>query len=77
MTTIVTIDSTILGGLPCTIIGEIAPAEPDVGIFSEYVYDFEVQWPSGHTISEKVLCRVKESEWDRIREDILQAETER
>ncbi len=32
----------ILGGLPVTIEFTICPAEPDVGIFSEYVDEWEV-----------------------------------
>lgn len=41
------LDTTILGGLPVTVEIAIARAEPDVGIFSDYVEDWHITHVNG------------------------------
>ena len=64
------IETTIRGGLPVIVRGEIARAEPDVGIMSDSVDDYEVFWLGG-----TVGCRLPISDEDeyRITQDLLRA----
>ena len=73
MATTVNFDTYILGGLQVHVKAEMAPAEPDVGIFSSYIDDFELSvygkngkklkkaWPSLYTkIGEYDMERLNE-----------------
>lgn len=42
-------DIRILGGLPVTVAYSVQPAEPDVGIFSDYVDDWYIVAVNGRT----------------------------
>lgn len=63
-------DITILGGLPVTMKYTVYPAEPDVGISSEYVEDFWIT----HVGNRKVK---KDPKWLYARIDKKKGESER
>ncbi len=65
-------NTTILNGLPCTIKGTVAPAEPDVGIFTDYIGELWLEWPSGHTIGQSVTVRITDDEWTRLETELLE-----
>lgn len=46
-------DTTVLGGLLVTIGFTVQPAEPDVGIFSEYVDDWWIEAIAGRPVRRK------------------------
>jgi hypothetical protein len=67
------LDTTILGGLPVTVEIAIARAEPDVGIFSDYVEDWSIETVgykrrnpkhSDKAFHKKLEKKVRESEPD-------------
>lgn len=63
------IDLRILGGLPVTVEFTVAPAEPDVGIFSAYVDDWWITAINGRP--------VKNCAWLDRRIDATKGEEER
>lgn len=70
----VSFETTILGGLPVYVQGNVAPPEPDVGIFHYYVYDYEIFWASGkklRNIPNSMYERMTEDEIDDLKEEIL------
>lgn len=62
------LDTTILGGLPVTVEISIARAEPDVGIFSDYVEDWHIIRVSGkrkhHSFITALTRRIRAKEKD-------------
>ena len=46
-----TIYTTIRNGLPVLVSGEVRDAEPDVGLMTQYVEDFQIQFLSGDPIT--------------------------
>lgn len=71
---IVEFETRILGGLPVIVRAKILPAEPDVGIFSRWVDDFDIFWPRKpyKSIPDKVYNRISSRELDNIREEALE-----
>jgi len=66
MTTRVEIDTTILNGLPVHVVCHIAPSDPSVGIFSQYLDDFDL-----YTINKKTKKLTPAGKWlyDKVTED--------
>ena len=49
-----TIETTINGGLPVFASGDVYPAEPDVGIMTQYLDGVYVRFLSGHEFKGKI-----------------------
>jgi len=62
----ITIQTTILGGLPVEVKAQYCPAEPDVGIFSCYFDDHQINFLTGHPVPKTIYARMAERDWDNI-----------
>lgn len=71
---IVEFETSILGGLPVIVRAKILPAEPDVGIFSRWVDDFDIFWPRKpyRSITDKVYDKIPAKELDAIRAQAIE-----
>lgn len=64
------LDTTILGGLPVTVEISIVRAEPDVGIFSDYIEDWHITYVNGKRKHHSLInalernIRAKESDFE-------------
>ena len=65
-------NTTIFNGLPCIIKGIVYHAEPDVGIFTDYIDERWLEWPSGHIIGQSVTVRITDKEWTRLEYELLE-----
>lgn len=67
-------NSTIKSGLPITAIAIIYPPEPDVGILSSYAEITEIQWRTGECFTLTAYDSIPESDFERLRDEALEAE---
>ena len=74
MTTPVEISTTILGGLPVIVQAQIAPSEPDVGIFQPHPDGYQIFWfgKKLREVPESVYARISKREEDLLCEQIME-----
>ena len=72
MTTTITFDSTVFGGLPCIVEAHLAPAEPDVGLPAAYVDEIDLYFRNGREFSPRLYAKA-EKDMGRLAEEALEA----
>ena len=81
MATKIEFETTILGGMPVLVRASIAPREPDVGIFGEYVDEYELffiphRGRKPGPLPDKMLKRMNGVQDELLREKIMEEFTE-
>ena len=68
-------DSTILGGLPVSVVACIQPAEPDVGLMDAYVEEVELYWRGRRRtgLPAAVVARIGSGDMIRLNERAMEA----
>lgn len=61
---------TVLGGLPLTAVFAVARAEPDVGIFSDWIDDCWLEDSNGKS-ADWAMNKMKGNDWERVYEECM------